>query len=466
MSGSHLLPALWFALAAALPAQQTALDEDFDAGVVPPAGWTEQNVGANDGWEPDRDGLEAEHDDYVAGSPSDSRLVTPSLDLSGYAEAWLHFVQDQQFASFRDVNDVQLSLDGGLTFQTIWSATVPGEVDALPVHVDLSAWAGQPDVQLGFLYQGDYANVWRVDDVVVDDVAPPPPPPHWPNLPSVFLPAEGFRLDFETAAGTVPPHLAVNALDALTRLPDAEAWCHLGQQAACLEPYDGAYALELGLAPGSTDYHEVANGLVLGLDGTGASDLTMSFQAIHHGEELDAGDGVFVSSDGVVWESVLGDWEASIGAPGAHALVTCDLASTSVDVSGPFYALIAQQDDFPYAELDGVGIDNLTVGAPILDVPPVFAGASVDLKVRNADPAGVVVLAYAFSPGPTATPYGDAALGPDYRVLDRYKPDAQGELTVTVPVPGTAAGLQVWLQALEVVAGAGSFSNGVTRRVQ
>ena len=41
------------ALTAPTWAQQTALTEDFDAGVVPPTGWAELNNGVTNGWEPD-----------------------------------------------------------------------------------------------------------------------------------------------------------------------------------------------------------------------------------------------------------------------------------------------------------------------------------------------------------------------------------------------------------------------------
>lgn len=454
------------ALTAPMIAQQTALTEDFDLGIVPPAGWTEMNNGVTLGWEPDLALEEADHDDYFSGVYNDNRLESPAMDLSTFAEAYLHMDQDQVFPTFRDINEIQVTLDGGATYTTVYDETGLTSLTDAALEVDLSAYAGMSGVQLSFHYTGDYANAWRLDNIVVDDIAPPPPPPYWSNLPTTFESAAGFRENFEAIAGVTPSYMALNALDSVSRLADAEAWCNIGGSAACLDPYDGAYALEMGLIPGSTNYHDVSNAMILGLNGAGVTDFTMSFQAINHGEEVSTDDGVFVSADGVTWENVVSDWGTLIGGTAVHALVSCDLASTSVDVSGDFYVAIAQQDNFPYLDLDGVGIDNITVGSPILTASNVVAGATATLDVSGANPVSVVILAYSRLAGPTATPFGNADLGSPYTQIGRFVPDAQGDISTNVNVPAIAAGLTIWMQGLEFSGAGGRFSNGLKITVQ
>ncbi|MAW60073.1 MAG: hypothetical protein CMJ94_04455 [Planctomycetes bacterium] len=454
------------ALTAPTWAQQTALSEDFDAGVVPPAGWTELNNGVTNGWEPDLSLEEAEHDDYFSGVYNDNRLESPAMDLSTFAEAYLHCDQDQVFPSFRDINNVDVTLDGGATYTTLYSETGTTSVTDAPLEVDLSAYAGLTGVQLSFHYTGDYANAWRLDNILVDDMAPPPPPPYWSNMPSTFESANGFRENFEALAGVTPSYMGLNALDATTRLPHPDAWCNIGGDAACLDPYDGMYALEMGGLPGNTNYPVTNSGMILGLNGAGVTDFTMSFQCVNHGEEFNAEDGVFVSSDGDTWEQVVGDWAALTGVVGERVLVTCDLASTSVDVSGDFYVLFSQYDNFPYADLDGVGIDNIVVGSPVLAASNLVSGSAANLDATGCDPAGILILAYSLNPGPTATPYGTADIGSPYKEIGRFSPDASGNVSISVNLPPSTAGLTAWVQGLEISGLGARFTNGLKVDIQ
>lgn len=450
-------PAAW--------AQQTALDEDFESGVFPPAGWTEINNGATAGWELDLAGEEAEHDDYVAGLANDNRLETPPLDLTALTQVYLHATQDQVFPNFRDVNAVEVTLDGGLTYTTLYQENGVDPWSDVPLELDLSAYAGLSGVQISFRYVGEYANVWRLDDVVVDDVPPPPPPAYWGELPTSFVAAAGYRENFEAMQGVPPAHMRLNALSAASRLPDPEAWCNVGQQAPCLLPYDGQYALEMGLQPGSVSYHRVANAMILGLDGSGATDFRLSFQAINYGEEPDADDGVFVSVDGVQWVPVATDWSSLVGSLSSYDLVHTDLSLSGLDLSGQFYLLIAQTDDFPFGDLDGIGVDNLALGLPLLEAFGVIAGQQATFTVTGVDPASRVILAYSLLPGPTNTIYGDADLGSPYEQLGSYPPDASGVMSTNIFIPSAAAGRTIWLQGLELLGAEGRFTNGLRLEV-
>jgi len=451
------------AFAGTASAQTTLLTETFDSGVVPPTGWSETNNGNSAGWEPDFTGLKAWHDDYTG--YNDNSLVSPAFDASGVTEMYMHAVQDQAFATWRDTNDVDLSIDGGLTFTTVYSETSQTSADGTDLEVDLSAYAGNASVTLSFHYTGDYANEWDLVDLLVDDTAPPPPPPYWGHLPTTFVSANGYRENFDGLGGVVPSHMAVNMLDAATRADHAEAWCNVGQLAACLTPYDGGSNLEMGVIPGNTNYPVVSNALIIGLDGTGVSDFTMSFQAIDFGEELSDDDGVFVSSDGLTWEAAATDWAALAGFE-VYQLATCDLASTTVDVSGEFYVAIAQSDNFPYGYLDGVGVDNVTVGCPVYTASNLVAGGMGDLAVSGANPAAVVYLAYSLLPGPITTPYGLADLGAPYKIIGAFAPDASGNIATQLPIPPLAAGVTAWTQGLEISGAGARFTNGLKVTVQ
>ncbi len=144
------LPAAADSLAAAgspAVAQTTLLTENFDGPQVPPPFWTEQNNGVSDGWEWRTPG-HAFHSDFFGAN--DNRLVTPALDFSALTEAALHGAQGQLFASYRDRNEVEVSLDGGLTFQLVHSVDLLSDGLDQPLEVDLGAFAGNPSVQISF----------------------------------------------------------------------------------------------------------------------------------------------------------------------------------------------------------------------------------------------------------------------------------------------------------------------------
>lgn len=142
-----------------------------------------------------------------------------------------------------------------------------------------------------------------------------------------------------------------------------------------------------------------------------------------------------------------------------------------MDVSGDFYLAFAQSDDYPYAFLDGVGIDDIDIGgaSPLLyDVQNLVAGQMADISLSGADPSSLVILGYSLrGPGPTNTAYGVADMTSPIEQIGRYTPDAQGELSLQLPIPPTAAGVQVWTQALEInTLNAGIWSNYLALTVQ
>lgn len=470
---SRLLPALGLSSLSlfwgtAASAQVVVLDEDFRSCVVPPTGWSELNNGVSAGWEDDLCEFAA-HIDYTGANLN--RLVSPTLDLSALTTVWLHGVEVQTFAFARVRNAIEVSTDGGVTWNEEWTASAVDD-GTYAIQFDLSAYGGQSGVQIAITYEGDFANSWSIDQVVVDD-QPFVPPPRWPNLPTSFADANGYFETFDSLAGVVPSNMGVNQLDAVLRSFDPLSWCNIGQLGPCLEPASGQFCLEMGLDPSSMLYHQVSNALILGLDGSMTTNFILEFEAKQYGEELSEDDGVFISENGVDWIPLLMGWETLIGSGnvGVWTTLTADLSSTQVDVSNNFYLAFAQSDDFPYGNLDGVGIDDIRIGASdplVFDVQNLVSGQTAVLTVTGADPTSRIIIGYSLDGGgPTTTPYGIADLTAPIEQIGRFSPDANGDLTVNQFIPNNITGVPVWLQALEITSlDVGIWSNSLALTVQ
>ena len=223
--------------------------------------------------------------------------------------------------------------------------------------------------------------------------------------------------DFETAAGVVPPYMALTNLDVASLSPDPEAWCNIGNVATCLTPFRGSYCLEMGLDPNSTNYHDVRNTMVLLIDPAGYSGtMSLSYFGHQFGDETDTVDGVWISSDGTSWYQLDGPWNQFPSDGTWIASGELDITGTPVSTNSPFYIAFCQEDNFPYQDLDGVGIDEIkipgdpfsvdlgplnlpqgsTVGLPWQEgfeifqgqVPPYMATNSLDVGTLTVDPEG------------------------------------------------------------------------------
>jgi hypothetical protein len=148
--------------------------EDFESGIFPPTGWTEYHTGV--------DGLDISA--VQAYSPDSSALFN---DVSGVDTSW--FITPQILALDAGAQLSFYQYQNWYTYYVyhgIWISTASGdptvgdfiELDSLGVGiedtwefvtVDLSAYAGQ-DVYIAFVYAGDFADEWFLDDIAV---APP-----------------------------------------------------------------------------------------------------------------------------------------------------------------------------------------------------------------------------------------------------------------------------------------------------
>jgi hypothetical protein len=475
-------PLILLALAATpVAAQTTVLDEDFSLG-VPPAGWTVvDNSGSGaQGWIQDAVGLRAWHEDE-SGLTADDTLLSPVLDLSGLSQAYLHFSGQTNWAAYLanhpagfgdGVSTMEVTTDGGLSWTVVWSdvSLVNGETYA--PDVDLSAFAGSSTVQLGIHYVGTFAQEWWVDRVVIDDSATPPPPPGTTsvvNLPGTFA-AVPFLEDFETAAGVVPPYMALTNIDEATGLVDPEAWCNIGQLAPCTIPFAGLYNLETGLIPGSTNYHQVRNAMVLGIDGSGFAGLNLDYQGYNAGEEANDFDGIWVSDDGTEWYRVGDTWNVAIPLDSVWtSIADLDLTGTPVDTTGEFYLMFGQEDNFPYDDLDGVGIDDIAVDGTGLAfsyiISNLVAGQAATFAVTGGTPFGQVLVAYSLTgAGPTQSQYGLVDMSLPISVLASLVTDLNGAAQLTPTVPPGVAGATLYTQCVDLTSG--TLSNSLAILVQ
>ena len=279
------------------------------------------------------------------------------------------------------------------------------------------------------------------------------PPPLWPNLPLDFqsLGAHANYMEtFDGLGGILPSDMATNRLDATTRAFDPEAWTNVGNLAACLSPFSGGRNVEMGLIPGSTNYHQVANGFVMGIDGGGATELFLDFMAVNFGEESNLNDGVFISGDGDDWAQVYGDWS---GIGSSWELVDeVPLHGNGVDISGDFYLLFAQEDNFPYMNLDGIGIDDVRVhrADPVLSVANLVAGQIATVSISGGTPFSRNFVSWSLGGGAIPSVWGPISLDLPYHTLPVIDIDFAGDGSVTGQTQPGTSGLPVYFQGLEV----------------
>ena len=486
MKNTPLLLAAAFLLSASLTAQNVALQEDFSSG-VPPTGWSLENVNgaASPGWIISIAGDQrAQHEDEAGSHTANNRMISSPFDLSTFTDAYLHFDTEVKYPDYManhpsskgdGVNAVEISLDGGVTWSIIWGdssisanrgwATIP-----------LSTYVGTPSLQLAFHYYGSFAQEWFVDNVTVSDdpSTPPPPPSSWiVNLPASFesLP---FSCDFETTAGIIPPWMALTSIDTATMLPSIDGWCNMGQLGtASPAAHSGPYCLEMGLDPNSVNTPNIRNTMVIGLNGAGATEFDLGFYMVNHGDETHPIDGIWISQNGTDWYSVLRDWSSVyMGTIWSHIPVG-DLSGFGVDVTTDFYLMFAQEDNYPYAYLDGIGIDDITAG-PAVSVGPEYAitnltaGQTATLECSNNSAGDQVIFAYSFAgSGPTNTPYGTVEMSMPISNINPIPAGANGTVSIPAAIPARIAGLTVHTQCVVLTGGGNSaLSNALHMVVQ
>ncbi|MBE2201341.1 MAG: immune inhibitor A [Anaerolinea sp.] len=155
--------------------------EDFNAGTAgfPPAGWTILNNGGTCVWESTQttgkanltggDGFAAEaNSDWCgSGTTMNTELRTPFFNLTGGTSPVLLYRYDYRDLGVADQGTVDISTDGGATWINLETYLVSDRGPAQNI-VDLSAYIGQPMLQLRFTYFAPGWDWWfQIDDVEV-----------------------------------------------------------------------------------------------------------------------------------------------------------------------------------------------------------------------------------------------------------------------------------------------------------
>ena len=149
-------------------------------GTTTQAGWTNvDNNGSGDVWQFDNPGGRTpppggdasfailDSDQYGRQNPQiseDASLVSPVTDLSGQTAPEIGFDTDYN-VYFNATASVDLSLDGGQTWSTVWNQTttsVSGHID-----IPIPQAAGHNDVKVRFHYTGQFDWWWAIDNVFI-----------------------------------------------------------------------------------------------------------------------------------------------------------------------------------------------------------------------------------------------------------------------------------------------------------
>ncbi|WP_327093036.1 S8 family serine peptidase [Nonomuraea sp. NBC_01738] len=189
-SGQRLDVALTVSLACDAPGYEVTREgvtQPFN-GTAKPRGWTVTNLDLGipnyahrPGWEfadPGKRGNHTGGDGGFAvvdslnsgkGHLQDTYLTSPVHDLTGRTKAALEFAHDLRPA-INSSTAVDLSLDGGATWKTVWSVKgYPGASGPATQVIPIPEATGRSDVRFRLHYRGQRSGWWAVDDVFVGD---------------------------------------------------------------------------------------------------------------------------------------------------------------------------------------------------------------------------------------------------------------------------------------------------------
>jgi len=184
---------------------QTYLSEDFSAGLMPPAGWTIENLQSH--WSAagsnHAGGVAPEGKFTYINSTTNTRLISPEMDLTGISSVTLMFSHYYDwYANPAPVLSVATRSGGaGGTWNTIWTITPTGNVGPeTKVFTISNSDVGHSDFQFCFFLNGNMFNLdyWYVDDIVLFN-----PPNLDAALMGIHLPAYVEAGTPDTLTGTV-----------------------------------------------------------------------------------------------------------------------------------------------------------------------------------------------------------------------------------------------------------------------
>jgi subtilisin family serine protease/N-acetylneuraminic acid mutarotase len=104
---------------------------------------------------------------YGEDGEQDTALVSPPIDLGTTRTPAIWFRTDYSDGP-SSTADVDLSLDGGTTWTTVWRQT-SGSISETQVRIPIPDAAGRSDVRVRFHYTASFDTWWQVDDVQIGD---------------------------------------------------------------------------------------------------------------------------------------------------------------------------------------------------------------------------------------------------------------------------------------------------------
>jgi N-acetylneuraminic acid mutarotase len=155
-----------------------ALTQDFNSGSLPP-GWTVTDaIGNGQTWTFNDPGNRGnltggtgafaiiDSDRFGPGQTQDTSLVTPIIDLSSAPTPIVRFNEDY-LAFFTDlIVDVDLSIDGGATWQTVFHNLTSRRGPRVN-SIEIPQAAGEPDARVRWRYRSTFGFWWEVDNAFV-----------------------------------------------------------------------------------------------------------------------------------------------------------------------------------------------------------------------------------------------------------------------------------------------------------
>jgi Zn/Cd-binding protein ZinT len=143
------------------------MTEDF-TGSFPPTGWKSISAGAAGGWQVGNNA--AYHSFTPAGQHANSWLITPQIQLPGDKVMLLKFLERNQFMADYGYSGVWISEKSGLPqngdFVELYESA-SGLASFTEKSISLRDYMGKV-VYLAFVYQGDDAHNWWLDQVVIE----------------------------------------------------------------------------------------------------------------------------------------------------------------------------------------------------------------------------------------------------------------------------------------------------------
>ena len=151
--------------------------EDFTAGLVPPACWSEIITNTTENWEYNTSGFANVEYDYS----QNEWLVTPVLNFSTLTHPYLKF--DWMMSYYWGVDPYnnydlicKVSTNGGATWDSVWSEAAEGTFSNWTWYtktINLQAYAGQSNVKIAWQYLGDDGAQGAIDNIIVDESLAP-----------------------------------------------------------------------------------------------------------------------------------------------------------------------------------------------------------------------------------------------------------------------------------------------------